>query len=219
MKRCIVFYLGIVLLLYVNSCTGQENKQITTINNNNNNNNNMIEKIDFEFLEKYAKKEVLPSKTIHYEFKEVQKDGTEVFIGGNSKVGFEEVQIPPLPAYWKEYKRYYPTGTIKEKGKEIRPRGEKIGTWFYYNENGNLISEVDCDKKYGSFSYEQVLNFLIEKKHLGKNHEGIEMIRFSYDEKKQQWFVSATTIAIMYEYCIDGNSGDILSQELFYMEE
>jgi len=208
------YYCWSILLLLCNiSCIGQNKKQVL-------NNNNMIEKIDFDFLEKYAeKRELFPSKVIHYDFREIQDDGTEVYVGGNANIGFLDVRTPPRPAYWIEYKKYYPTGIIKEKGKKIEGKEQKIGIWLYYDDSGNLIGEEDCDKKYGAFSYEQVLGFLVEKKHLGENYEGVKNVRFFYNEKDHQWEISVHSEIIMYEYSIDGNSGEVLSRKSIEMVE
>ena len=215
---CKFHFLFVLLFLCSVSCVGQNNKQ-----NIKKKDNNMVEKIDFDFLEKHAEKselmELHPQKVIHYEFEEIQDDGTKIYIVGNSYTGFEEVRIPPLPAYWKEYKRYYPSGIIKEKGKEIESMEPKIGIWFYYNENGILMKEVDHDKRFGKFSHKNVVDFLVEKKHLGENYGGIDRVGFYYNEEKQQWEISVHSEVIMYEYCIDGNSGEVLRQETIYMEE
>jgi hypothetical protein len=180
----------------------------------------MVEKIDLAFLEANAqrKSEVsafYPLKVIHYEFDCVLDDGTELYIGGNSQIGYSEGRTPPLPAYWIEFKRYYPSGIIKEKGKQIKARGRgmKIGVWHYYDESGRLLRRVNYDERFGSFSLEQLLALLVEKEILGENHERIEDISIFYNEENNQWLVGTGGFPFSYDYHIDGHTGEVLRVE------
>jgi hypothetical protein len=205
----------IILLLCGTFCAGQNTNQ-----------NDMIEKIDFDYLEKYAQKETLKggifsSKINHYNLQQVLNDGTEILIKGDTWIGFYEMRTPPPPAYWTENKVYYPSGIIQENGKYFG--SVQIGIWRYYNKKGKLIKEENCDEKFGAFSHEQVFGFLTEKGLIGENDEGLKRMSFDYKESEHQWVIlnfvyekgGPHTVVYADEYIIDGHFGTILSEEKY----
>jgi hypothetical protein len=204
-----------ILLLCGTFCTGQHL-----------NNNDMIEKIDFDYLEKYAQKTTFKegffsSKTNHYNLQQVLNDGTEILIKGDTRIGFYEMRTPPSPAYWQEIKVYYPSGIIQENGKYFG--AVKIGIWRYYNKKGKLIKEEDCDEKFGTFSHEQVFGLLTEKGLIGENGERLKRMSFDYKNNEHQWVIldyayergGAHTVVYADEYIIDGHFGTILNEEKY----
>ncbi|WP_458008567.1 hypothetical protein [Flavobacterium sp. PL002] len=79
----------------------------------------------------------------------------------------------------------------------------KIGIWYHYDEQGNLIKETDEDKKFGKFGYNELLKFLDKEKQINlrkgvsRNSSGdarFEII-FFYSEQsdKKLWHVFVHT--------------------------
>ena len=62
-------------------------------------------------------------------------------------------------SYFKVSKHYYADGKIKEKGVAFHT-GHPIGTWYLFDESGNLAAEKDSDAGY-LFTYEDVINYCI----------------------------------------------------------
>ena len=187
------------------------------------NTNAMIEKIDFDYLEKYAKKEtyrekIFSPKITYYQLRQTLDDGTEIGITGYSNTGYYEVRTPPPPAYWQEIKLYNPSGIIQEKGKQLG--SVNIGIWRYYDKNGQLIKEENCDEKFGAFSHKQVVGFLAEKELIGENDERLNRMQFDYEENEHKWVIlnyvyeSGGPHSVVYadEYIIDSRSGKIVSE-------
>ncbi|WP_131701488.1 hypothetical protein [Chryseobacterium sp. FH2] len=111
-------------------------------------------------------------------------------------------EIPPFPYFYWSYKEFYEQpnqpNTIKEKGKyfgdvRLGSFGRiEIGHWYYFDEKGKLIKEVDEDKKFGKFSYNEVLKFLDSKKDINLNTgEGRDKfeVQYYYSDKstKKLW--------------------------------
>ena len=187
------------------------------------NTNAMIEKIDFDYLEKYAKKEryrekIFSPKITFYQLRQTLDDGTEIHITGFSNTGFYEVRVPPLPVYWMEVYRYYPSGIIQEKGKEFG--SVKIGIWRHYDQNGQLIKEENCDEKFGAFGHEKVVCLLAEKELIGENGERLNRMQFDYKENEHKWVIlnfvyeigGPQSVVYADEYIIDSRSGKIVSE-------
>ena len=64
-----------------------------------------------------------------------------------------------ITLYKKNYsiiKRFYPNGTIMERGKTYYPGSFEIGIWEYFDESGNLVKTEDMDKRY-KLSYKKAL--------------------------------------------------------------
>ncbi|AZB08655.1 hypothetical protein EG344_07300 [Chryseobacterium sp. G0162] len=65
----------------------------------------------------------------------------------------------PHDSYFKIFKDYYPSGNIKYKGIALNVWGNfKKGIWYEFDENGNLIKEIDHDRPY-KFTFEDILKF------------------------------------------------------------
>ncbi|HEX8577518.1 MAG TPA: hypothetical protein VF677_14610 [Flavobacterium sp.] len=150
-------------------------------------------------------------------------------------------EIPPFPYFYLSYKEFYKhensKSTIKEKGKYFGDidlgsnAGVKIGYWYYFDEKGKLIKEIDEDKKFGKFGYNEVLKFLDDKKdinlHTGEGRDKVN-IQFYYSDKsaKKLWQVKIKSgepygVANLpgeigsrggqnfKVYCLDGNTGEV----------
>ena len=127
--------------------------------NNNLKTNKMIEKFDFEIYKKYNDSGdapyVLPNGNTIYMI------STPVKEGRFKSYGFQ-YECLPKPSFYTLFKKFYSNGNLESA--EIR-LGEhtNVGISKYYNEEGNLIKEVDEDKKFGKIKPQDVLNFLDEK--------------------------------------------------------
>jgi hypothetical protein len=63
--------------------------------------------------------------------------------------------------YFKIIKHFYENNNIKMKGlffNSVGSRGFQKGTWYEFDEQGNLIKEIDYDKYY-KFTFEDILKF------------------------------------------------------------
>jgi hypothetical protein len=205
MKKIILF--ASLLLLY--SCktgliTNQEKKG-----------DSMFEKFDFEKLENEYK-----------EFKDVKnlgfynlKDGSSIY------PSYPDWYIlPPKPAFYTIYKSYYKSNDgIKEKGKYFGECGLgyttiKIGIWTYFDEQGKVINEVDEDKKFGAFGYNELLTFLDQEKVInlrtGKNRENLHIsIRNLPLKERKVWSITSYTDSTEskgVKYYLDFTTGEIL---------
>ena len=207
MKK-VISIIGIVAVV-ANSC-GQTN--------NNQNNTIMVEKdtLNFELLDKYANKlEIQDAMGVYFDYDwTFTENDTETRVFGNKRRGFAMWQTPPKPAFFQIAKQYYPNGYLQLKGKCMYDGVTKIGEWEYYNENGELISKVDEDKKFGRFGYNELLLFLHQQKHINiETGENRENVRFGYDVEKKQWGVVITDSSYwITEYTIDGKTGEVISK-------
>jgi hypothetical protein len=105
--------------------------------------------------------------------------------------------IPSKLSFYLTYKEFFENGSIKVKGKyfgifKLNFYSIKIGYWSYFDEKGKLIQEVNEDKKFGKYSYNEVLKFLDEQKDINLNTgEGRDRvnIQFYYSDKstKKLW--------------------------------
>jgi len=175
----------------------------------------MNDKLDFNLLEKNATKYLFDSegKELHYYWL-FNENGIETKISGNKKQGFYMRQTPPPPAFFKYYKEYYPNGNLKVKGKSMGGGATRVGKWEYYNENGELTSVKNEEKKFGKFGYNELLFFLHQQGHInietGENRENAE---FGYNSETKRWGVHVFGKHIFTEYVIDGKSGEIIKKE------
>jgi hypothetical protein len=208
MKKIILF--ASLLLLY--SCktgliTNQEKKG-----------DNMFEKFDFASRDNNYK-EYKKGNSEHSFF---LKDGSE-FLTVVFKEGCEMWILPPKPAFYTVNKVYYSGGIIKEKGKyfgryDLGSTPIKIGIWTYFDEQGKVINEVDEDKKFSTFGYNELLTFLDLEKVInlrtGKNRENLHIsIRNLPLKERKVWSITAYTDSTEskgVKYYLDYTTGEIL---------
>lgn len=208
----IIFLL--LTLFALTSCTAQNTNAYKTTNNSIN------DSISFEkFNLELAKRD--------YESFEFVKNSYKLY-GGN---GFYKLDngaafspgtysykvITPFPyfnSYWYEY---HTNTNLKEYGKIAGSNsGIQIGVWKYYDENGKLTKEEDEDRKFGSWSFEKVLEQLNKDKVIdlatGRNREA-NHLRFYFDEVKKLWKVKVfwkmknEDVEKYWEYIFDSNTG------------
>lgn len=92
----------------------------------------------------------------------VLDDGTQVrqfHIGEGEEIEYVEEIVPPPPAIFAIYKNYYASGQLAETG-QYYPRDFTKGIWFTYDENGNLVKEINYDAPY-VFDFESLLAFIV----------------------------------------------------------
>jgi len=196
----------VLCLCSISDCTGQNNK--------NKKEDMDEEKLDISRLARKGKKTVYDNGEVSYCWKYKEKDGTVVVIEGDKEDGYTESRIPKN-SFREIYKEYYPSGILKFKG-SLFGEHTKIGTWHYYDSEGNLVEEVDENKKFGKFGYIEVLQFLINNKYVDKDtFEGIFRIRITFWAEDLTWYIRVTTPGyIINEYEISGNTGEIKSHNV-----
>ncbi len=151
----------IVCILTALSCQKQ---------NNNLKDKKMIEKFDFEIYKKYNDSGNTPY---------VLPNGNTIYMMGtpNERLGlkgrgrgFQRERLPK-PSFYTLYKEFHSNGNLKRRENYL---GDMlVGISKYYDEEGNLIKEVDEDKKFGKIKPQDVLNFLDEKGYINiKTGEG-----------------------------------------------
>ena len=185
---------------------------------------NQFEKIDIEWLHKNATEKEPMGQVIYYDFKD-KNDSITVIISGDADSGYNFFQI-----YNNDYialsKEYYPNGNIKSKGILLNELSlsdnYKLGIWYYFNEEGQLIKTIDYDKPF-TFTFNDVLAFCRrEKIKLLKGnldeyewgfHTTISRI-FSESTGKCKWMIlhEKTSIIDLEEIVLDGKTGKVVSR-------
>lgn len=144
----------ILLLVIINACSAQKKEimktfDIKTFNNNKNHLN-------------------------RYSF--IIKDDTTVE-QHRWQFGYEEI-ITKKNSLTSTFYKYYENGELKLKG-DFFPDDFQKGVWKEYDEQGNLINEINHDASY-KFTWEDILKFIKEKK-LDMNHNQFSVSRsFGY---------------------------------------
>ena len=194
----------------------------------------MFETFDYDKFEKENEKYKDPNRS----------SGIYVFERGREVwASWSDIyEIPVFPYFYLSYKEFYEhpnqPSTIKEKGKYFGDidlgsnAGVKIGHWYYFDEKGKLIKEVDEDKKFGRFGYNEVLKFLDEKKDINLNTgEGRDKIKIDFynsDKSNKKLWKIIVNIGEQYgvtnlpgdkgmryaqdvkSYYLDGDTGEII---------
>jgi hypothetical protein len=115
----------------------------------------MIERFDFEVYKKITANEDKPY---------LLPNGNKIYMIGwlNKKNEGIQYERLPKPSFYTIYKVFHGNGNIKSKEMCIG-NYVKVGISKYYDEQGNLIKEVDEDKKFGKIKPQDVLNFIDKK--------------------------------------------------------
>lgn len=87
---------------------------------------------------------------------EILDNGSQIYMT-KVKAGCS-YSVVPKDSYFGLKKIYYTNGKIKEKGLGFIYDGFKKGTWYYFDEKGNLTDSIDHDKPF-KFTFEDVLTF------------------------------------------------------------
>ncbi|TWP30759.1 hypothetical protein ETU08_03985 [Apibacter muscae] len=131
--------------------------------------------------------------------------GTFIRISDSARIDFYEgkyisqiVTVPFKPnIFYKEEKKFYPTGILKSKEVYFGPGYEiKTGKSQYYDKKGKLIEEVDEDAKFGAIKPQDIINFLDREGYINKqtgeigiNSEGekYDFIEFEFNPASKLW--------------------------------
>ena len=118
----------------------------------------------------------------------ILEDSTEIRQSLSVKGNANEIITPPKPAFYKIRKGYFEsTNTLEYKGKVIGDM--KIGIWQYFNEEGELVKEINEDEKLDGHDYHEALKFLENEDWITiKTGQGRE--RFSLDYENNIWYIT-----------------------------
>lgn len=163
--------------------------------------------------------------------------GNEIKEEGDSESGYTQYSKLSNELFYVEYKEYYTSGKIKVIGKILLDNtavGVPVDRWQNFDENGNIIKEVDENKKFGKFGPKELLMFLESKKIINlRTGEGWYLkdkrnsFTISYDEVDKIWEVRSTEGAMVkaeksptgqalkasYYYLIDSNTGNVKEEK------
>lgn len=158
-------------------CNGQ--------NKNNKINKKNMEKFNFEIYK----------ETDYGIEKYIKKDGTEILmIGFNEKKGGFINEKPAKPSFHTFYKEFYPNGNIRKKEKYIG-KYVKIDISEHYDENFNLVKEINEDEKFGKVKPNDILLFLEKEGYINvktgqgrENTDGSPKFELGYEDNI--WFIT-----------------------------
>ena len=139
-----------------------------------------------------------------------------------AKRGFLK-QVRKKNSHFVSYVLYWLNGNPREVAETFRLSGFKKGVERKYDEQGNLISEIDYDSLYKQ-SWEDIMQFMQDR--------GIDIddrrtfIARVQEEDKRYWSIEYDTgkmsskgEKILKIIDIDGETGNIINEELKYLEE
>ena len=179
-----------------------------------------IPKVTNEFEKLNLNKYILSNDEI---FSNTLKDGTYVELQKES-YGYYESRWNP-DSYFIIIKQYNKSGNIKEKGVLFNSGYFRIGTWYYFNMEGQLIKEQNCDLNF-NFSFQELRNYLVEKNinlTIGyiEPYTGIHTsIEKQVDTNKSMWIVTwQKDPQLLEEIYLDGNTGKIIKTNEILIEE
>lgn len=138
MKNILRIGFNIFLLFCFTICKNNGNSQNNNIVNNNISNNMNVENFDIENFKKNA---------INNEYEITLPDGTLILQSTLGENYIEEIVFPEN-IYFQTYKMYNKNGILWMKGSHYKYSERfHIGTWYYYDENGDLVRENKNDDK------------------------------------------------------------------------
>ena len=124
-------------------------------------------------------------------------------------------------SYYSILKVFYSNGNIKKKGLAINHSLCMVGIWYYFDESGKFIKEVDLDANY-QFSFEDILKYcrregIIVEKGLSYPDDIYFPTEITRDDSggKRIWTITyfnkngAKTETVN----LDGNTGKVISRE------
>jgi len=124
--------------------------------------------------------------------------------------------------YFKYNKLFYKNLGIKEKGR-IFNNGSQYGTWYEFDEQGNLIKEIDTDNGY-DFGWKQVIGYCEKNKiTLAKGYQTSGYQTTIYKEKEESgkliWKIEYQSSGDeTTEIILDGKTGKELSVNIIPYE-
>lgn len=195
----------LILALSFNSCNAQKK-----INMNSNINIPQVTK-DFEKFDiKYYNENKINSEVRKLEDNtlEIQLDYSE----GYSKVVYYD------DSYFYVVRNFYKNGNIEIKGVRFN-NGSEYGVWYEYNEDGELLKEVDMDEEY-DFGWDKIIQYcedneiVLEKGYPKKGGIKTEIYKNEEDGKKV-WTISYFDY-LKKQYIgvtLDGKTGKLIKEQ------
>jgi hypothetical protein len=171
------------------------------------------ERLDIDFIHKEIAEVGMYEKSL--------SDGTCLRIADWDN-GRYKLELTPANSYFSLIKFCHPNGVVSAKGYQFHDGGFDKGIWYYYDEPGYLMEEVNYDNM-RQFSFEQVLRFCKGNDiQVNKGHSQelfFETIIY-YGEETNTWgiYYHDKSIAKFKRIGLDGNTGDIVSTEEVVLE-
>jgi hypothetical protein len=167
-----------------------------------------MEKFDIQKFKSFAKND---------EYNHILKDGSEVN-QYQSTDGFTE-KITPAKGWFYQYKDFYLNGSLKEKGSYFLHGNFKSGTWLEYDQQGNLLNQINHDTKF-KLGIDEVFDLIKDKKIFFSKDNYINKITRTINDEKPYWFVEWKENPGRIEVLkIDDSSGKIVSQGSYDFED
>jgi len=205
--------LFLIFLLTFISCDGQKKK------NTQNNPVSVMKKFDIEKFNANKDKRGI------YQF---SSDGKNIEQMAGSDDEYVEEIIYPAPYFYSFQNIYDGKGNIKSSTQLLS--NVAIGKSKEFDEKGNVINEIDEDKKFGKITYSEILSLISEKNHLNlQNNKGWFtdnrlVFEINFDEKTKVWTVrslkgthvisknspNGQALSSSFYHEIDGNTGKII---------
>lgn len=150
--------------------------------------------------------------------REFLQDGTYIELDGLGDI--KQSWETPKDSYFKISKYYYKNKNIKNKGLGFNSGGFPKGIWYEFDEQGNLIKEIDYDKYY-KFTFEDILKFCEREKIKVDKGPILQSTGFHTDILREyssisnqatwtiEWLKETDTIQTIK---IDGTTGQVLSR-------
>lgn len=127
-----------------------------------------MEKYDFELINKSMKNPI-----------GIVRNGWTIIMYKMTSSGAYYNEYPPAPDFYKIVKTFHPNGNLKSIGKIV---GANLltGIWKYYDEYGNLIKEINEDRKFRKIKQNDILKFVEKEECINlKTGEGREFAEIS----------------------------------------
>lgn len=221
------------LVLFLASCNGQNNSNTPIPDKTVLPSKNNIQVMDSFNIKNYITNQ---NEDGYYIYK--NKDGDSIIEIGSTANGFTRTIIEKNNPAYEIYKEYYGNGHLKLSGTQIL-NGVMIGNWRFYDEKGQLTSELNEDNKFGKFGPLQVLKFLENERLINlKTGEGFQYLNISFGTQKipdihearknnvglpdkGEWSISfcKSVPACDHIYIIDGEDGKVISHKNIKGEE
>ena len=146
-------------------------------------------------------------------------------MGLTRRGGYYE-EYPPGPSYYMIRKDFYPNGVLESKGMYAGER-TPIGMWYYYDDRGNLIEEIDADARFGKIKLDWIIEFLKKEGYDNwkRNDPFSLFLRLNFFGEGEcvdvgeeyndypVWFVSVYKMGMIYSYHIHGDTGEIMRKK------
>jgi len=165
------------ILLLVSNCNNQQINNSTTIQSN----SKLQETFNIaEFKDKL--------KDPNYEGYKLD-DQTFVQQFGDDETGYIEKVIPEA-GYFILFKEYYPSGTLKMKGKTYKYGNFQKGEWIECNSKGEVVKQTNYDEPF-TYGFDEIKSYC-EANDIDLKDNGTTLNR-AFEADKPIWYLSYNT--------------------------